>query len=70
MRATDAFASLAVEEVGVVRAPDEATCVLVDGVVDCDIAEIGHGQQTGHVGIVHKQMVAEAIDLVGIEYIL
>ena len=36
VRASDAFACLATEEVGVVIAPDEATCVLVDGVIDGD----------------------------------
>ena len=59
----DALEGLAAEEVGVVGAPDEAAGVEIDRVVGRDNAEIGHGQQAGHIGVVHQQGVAEAIDL-------
>ena len=64
MGATDAFAGLTFEEVGVVFAPDEAAGVLVDGVY---IAQVGHGQQAGHVGVVHEQLVAETVDFEGVD---
>ena len=65
--AADTFAGLTPEEVGIVLAPYKAARVLVDGVVDVYIAQIGHGQQAGHIGIVHEQLVAEAVYLKGID---
>jgi len=66
-RAADAFAGIAVEEVGVVFAPDEAPRVEVDGIVGGHVAEVSHGQKAGHIGVVHHQAVAEAVHLVGVD---
>ena len=67
VRAAYTLAGLPLEEVGVVFAPHESAGVLVDGVVHVDIAEVGHGQQAGYIGIVHEQLVAEAVDLEGVD---
>ena len=63
VRTADALASLATEEVGIVLAPHEAARVQIDGVVHRHVAEVAHRQERRHVGIVHQQLVAEAIDL-------
>ena len=63
----DALAGLSAEEVGVVVAEHEAPRVLVDGVVDADVAQVGHGQQRRHVGVVHEVVVAEAVYLEGVD---
>ena len=67
MRATNAFAVLAFEEVRIVLAPHKAAGVLVDGVVDVDITEVRHSEQRRNVGIVHEEMVAEAVNLVSVD---
>ena len=66
MRSANSFAGFAFEKIGIVVAPHEAAGVLIDGVVEADISEIGHGQQAGHVGVVHKELVAETIHFVGV----
>src|SRR3712207_4824877 len=60
------LARLAAEEVRVVLAPHETAGVLIDGGVDVDVAKVSHGQQAGHVGVVHDELIAEAIYLKGV----
>lgn len=67
MRAADSLAGFSAEEVRIGFAPDEAAGVPIDGVVAVDVAEIGHCQKTRHVGVVHEMMVAEPVDLEGID---
>ena len=67
MRTADTFASLALEEVRIVLAPHEASRVLVYRVISRHIAKIWHSQEARHIGIVHKQLVAKAVYLEGID---
>ena len=67
MGAADAFGRFPAEEPGIVFAPDEAAGVLIDRILRIDVAQIRHGQQTGHVGVVHHQFVAEAVDFKSID---
>ena len=67
MGTSDALTGLPAEEVGIGIAEHEAAGVLIDGVTGIDIAQIGHRQERGHVGIVHQVMIAESVALVGID---
>ena len=67
VRTADALAGLATEERGVVLAPHKAARVLVDGVVHRHVAQIAHRQQRGHVGVVHQQMAAKAVNLESVD---
>ena len=67
MGTSDTLAGLAAEKPGVVLAPHKAARVLIDGVVHRHIAQIAHRQERRRVGIVHQQVVAEAVDLESID---
>ena len=62
-----ALARLATEEAGIVVAPHEASRVLVDGVGGVHIAHVAHAEERRHVGVVHEELVAEAVDLIGVD---
>lgn len=57
---------LALEEIRVVGAEHEAACVLVDGIVQRHVTDIGEGEQGWYVGIVHEQCVAISVHFVGV----
>ena len=39
-------------------APHKTAGILINGVIDIYISQIGHGKQAGHIGIVHQQMLS------------
>ena len=57
------------EEPGIVGTENEFPCVLIDRVIDGNIiwTEIGQGEQRGNVRIVHQILIAQSIDLIGID---
>ena len=61
MGAADARAGAALEEVGIIRAPHEATRVEVDGVVLLDGADVGKGEQRGDVCVVDEESISKAV---------
>ena len=63
VRTTDAFACCTLEEVRIAVAPYKSASVLIDRVVDVHIAQVGHGEEAWHIGIVHKEMIAESVYL-------
>ena len=63
MRSADTLAGFAAEEIGIAVAPHKTAGILINGVIDIYISQIGHGKQAGHIGIVHQQMIAETINL-------
>ena len=67
MGATDAFACLAPEEVGVVVAPHQAARVQIERIVGLAVTQVGGGEQARHIGIVHAEGIAVAIHLEGID---
>ena len=67
MRSSNAFTRLSSEEIRIVLAPDKAACILIDGIVDIDISQIGQSQQAGNIGIVHQHAAAITVYLVSID---
>ena len=55
------------EEIWIVLTPYEASCILVNGIIDTNIAKVGHRQQARHIGIVGQELVAETIHLISID---
>ena len=68
MRATDSFACFSFEKERIILTPDQFTGIPVNRIFRRDSFQIGHRQQTRHIGIVHKVVVTEAIDLKGIYF--
>lgn len=67
MRSADTLAGFAAEEIGIAVAPHKTAGILINGVIDIYISQIGHGKQAGYIGIVHQQMIAETINLESID---
>ena len=63
MGAAYSFTRLTAEEVGIVEAPHEAARILIDGVIDGHIGQIGQAEQAGCIGIVHQQGTSVAVNL-------
>ena len=63
MRTTNTFSGFPYKEIGIVFTPYIAPRVLVYRIIYVYIAKIRHGQQTGNIGAVHQNMIAEAVHL-------
>lgn len=64
VRAADAFSCGALEEPGIARAPAEGARAVVERRIGGSI-EVGKAEQAGDVGVVHQELAAIAVDLVG-----
>ena len=63
MRPADAFARRPFKEIRIVLAPYQLAGILIHRVVHWHVTQIRHGQQVGHIGIVHEQTVAKTVHL-------
>ena len=63
MGASDPFRDFPLEEIGVVLAPDKASGVLVNTVVQVDISKVSHCQKARDIGVIHQETVAETVHL-------
>ena len=63
MRSADSFSGCSAEEIRIVFAPHKTAGVLINRVIDIYISQIRHGQQTGYIGIIHQDVVAESVHL-------
>ena len=68
MRSADTFACLAFEEVRIVFAPHEFTGILIDRIVYIYITQIRHGKQARYIGIIHQEVISEAVYLKCIDF--
>ena len=68
MRSADTFACLAFEEVRIVFAPHEFTGILIDRIVYIYITQIRHGKQARYIGIIHQEVISEAVYLKSIDF--
>ena len=66
MSASNASGRFPAEIAGILLAEDPFPCVLIDGVVRREIAEIGEGEQAWHVCIVHYAEMPEPVRLIGV----
>ena len=68
MGSSDALSGSSAPEIGIFRAPDEPAGVFVNRVRALHVAQIGHGQERRHIGVVHKLRAAETVDLEGVDF--
>ena len=68
MGSSDTLSGSSAPEIGIFRAPHEPPGVFVNRVRALHVAQIGHGQERGHIGVVHKLRAAETIDLEGVDF--
>ena len=67
MRASDAFACGSAMEIRIGFAPDELSGILIYRIVCRNISEVAHRKKRRHVGVVHEELTAEAVHLIGID---
>ena len=63
MRTSDTFPGTAFEEVRIVFAPYKLAGILINRISHFDVAQIRQSDEARHVGIVHQQLIAEAVYL-------
>lgn len=51
------------KKIGIILAPYELSCILINRVIYIYVTQIRHSEQTWHICIIHQQMVAETINL-------
>src|SRR2546425_12568630 len=68
VRSTDAFGSFAAKEVRIVIAQDLRSSVAIDRVVRGHATQIWQREQARNIRIIHEELVAESIYLVGVNH--
>ena len=68
VRTADSLACGTLPKIRIFAAPDKPAGVFVNRVGALRVAQVGHGQQRGHVGVVHELHAAEAVDLERVDF--
>ena len=63
MRSANTLSCRAFKKIGIILAPYELSCILINRVIYIYVTQIRHSEQTWHICIIHQQMVAETINL-------